>query len=64
MIDPVEVELPRDATAAVQARQLVVDQLEAELDSEELNRVRLLVSELVTNAVVPGNAIASRRRGP
>ena len=52
--DPVEVELPRDATAARQARQLVVDQLAAELDREELDRARLLVSELVTNAVLHG----------
>ena len=55
--DPVEVELPRDATAAGQARQLVVDQLAAELGREELDRARLLVSELVTNAVRHGQGV-------
>lgn len=61
--DPLEVKLPRDATAAGQARQLVVDQLASELGSEELDRARLLVSELVTNAVVHGQGAITLRAG-
>jgi anti-sigma regulatory factor (Ser/Thr protein kinase) len=61
--DPVEVELPRDASAAGQARRLVGDRVAAELGSEELDRARLLVSELVTNAVLHGlGAITLRAR--
>ena len=54
MSRPIEVELPRDATAAARARHLIADRLTAELSDVELDRARLLVSELVTNAVLHG----------
>jgi anti-sigma regulatory factor (Ser/Thr protein kinase) len=54
MSEPLEVELPRDPAAAGRARG-VLDQLGAgRLESEELGRAKLLVSELVNNAIVHG----------
>jgi anti-sigma regulatory factor (Ser/Thr protein kinase) len=50
----IEVELPRDPTAARLARRLV-DELSADrLEANQLGRSKLLVSELVTNAVLHG----------
>lgn len=60
---PLEVELPRDDRAAARARRLVADLVHAELGAEELDRARLLVSELVTNAVVHGRGAITLRVG-
>ncbi len=61
MSGPIEIELPRNASAAAQARQLVVDLLAAELSDHELDRTRLLVSELATNAVRHGQGTITLR---
>jgi anti-sigma regulatory factor (Ser/Thr protein kinase) len=58
---PMEVELPRDASAAARARDHVGDLLEAELSDPELDRARLLVSELATNAVRHGQGMITLR---
>lgn len=50
MTTRVEKKLPTGAKAARQARR-VVDELSADLDTEVLEDVRLLVTELVTNSV-------------
>lgn len=47
-------ELPRERTAPRVARQLVTQRFEGELSEDELSTARLLVSELVTNAVLHG----------
>ncbi len=50
----IEIEPPRDPTAASRARRLL-DELSAErLEADELGRSKLLVSELVNNAVLHG----------
>ena len=61
MSEPVQVALPRDVHSAARARRVVADLYETELDSEELDRARLLVSELVTNAVVHGQGAITLR---
>jgi anti-sigma regulatory factor (Ser/Thr protein kinase) len=58
---PIDVELPRDVTAAARARDLVADLLSEELTDEELERARLLVSELATNAVRHGQGMITLR---
>ena len=49
-----DVELAREATAPWSARRLVKERFADKLSDEELDTARLLVSELVTNAVVHG----------
>ena len=61
MSGPIEVELPRDASAAARARQLVAELLAAEVSDEEVDRARLLVSELATNAVRHGQGVITLR---
>ncbi len=58
---PIEAELPRDATAAARARQLVADLSGAELSDQERDRATLLVSELATNAVQHGQGVITLR---
>lgn len=63
MSEPVQVALAREANSVARARRLVADLCEPALDSEELERAKLLVSELVTNAVLHGQgAITVRMR--
>jgi serine/threonine-protein kinase RsbW len=57
----VEVELPREPSSASRARQLVADLSADTLHSEERNPAKLLVSELVTNAVVHGTGVITLR---
>jgi anti-sigma regulatory factor (Ser/Thr protein kinase) len=52
--DLVEVELPREAIAARVARILLEERFAQTLGSIELDTARLLVTELVTNAVMHG----------
>jgi anti-sigma regulatory factor (Ser/Thr protein kinase) len=52
--EPLEVELPRDPAAAGRARRVLEGLAAAALDAEELGRAKLLVSELVNNAVLHG----------
>ena len=54
MSEPIQVDLARDPNAAGRARRVVADVCGGELDGDELDRARLLVSELVTNAVRHG----------
>lgn len=54
MSEPLEVELPRDPAAAGRARRVLEGLAAAALDAEELGRAKLLVSELVNNAVLHG----------
>lgn len=49
-----EIELPRSRDAARIARRWLADSFAADLSPEELERAKLLGSELVTNAVVHG----------
>lgn len=54
MFEPVEVELPRDPSAGARARCLIEELSAGRLDRDELGRAKLLVSELVNNAVLHG----------
>jgi anti-sigma regulatory factor (Ser/Thr protein kinase) len=54
MFEPVEVELPRDPSAGARARRLVEEICAGTLDLAALGRAKLLVSELVNNAVLHG----------
>jgi anti-sigma regulatory factor (Ser/Thr protein kinase) len=54
LFEPVEVELPRDPTAGARARRLLEDMVAGALDIGELSRAKLLVTELVNNAVLHG----------
>jgi anti-sigma regulatory factor (Ser/Thr protein kinase) len=63
MDDPVEVELPRDPSSASRARHLVGERFAATLDSEDLDKAKLLVSELVTNALLHGQGAITLRAG-
>lgn len=49
-----EVELPRSPGAPSQARRALTQWFAPNLDGDELHRAKLLVSELVTNAVLHG----------
>ncbi|HWC86330.1 MAG TPA: ATP-binding protein [Solirubrobacteraceae bacterium] len=49
-----EVELPRDPGAGARARRLVEEMSAGTLDPDELGQAKLLVSELVNNAVLHG----------
>lgn len=55
MAAPLEIELPRNHDAPGLARFALVDWCSEELDADELDKARLLTSELVTNAVVHGH---------
>jgi anti-sigma regulatory factor (Ser/Thr protein kinase) len=50
----IEVELPRDASAPSRARHLIGELGAHQLDPSELDRAKVVVSELVTNAVLHG----------
>jgi anti-sigma regulatory factor (Ser/Thr protein kinase) len=50
----IDVELPRDQTAASHARRLLDELPVGKLQADELDRSKLLVSELVNNAVLHG----------
>jgi anti-sigma regulatory factor (Ser/Thr protein kinase) len=54
VVEPVEVELPRDPTAGARARRLLEEMAAEQLDIRELGRAKLLVTELVNNAVLHG----------
>ncbi|HWF51377.1 MAG TPA: ATP-binding protein [Solirubrobacteraceae bacterium] len=54
MSEPVEVELPRDPSAGARARRLLEEMAAGKLEGDELGRAKLLVSELVNNAVLHG----------
>jgi len=54
MSESLEVELPRDRGASRVARQLLDERFGTSLTEVELDTVRLLVSELVNNAVLHG----------
>lgn len=56
-----EIELMRDIGASRIARDWLADLLAAELEAEKLTTVRLLASELVTNAVVHGEGAITVR---
>ena len=49
-----DVEVPRDDGAPSRARRLIAALVAGELNGEELDRAQLLVSELVSNAVLHG----------
>jgi anti-sigma regulatory factor (Ser/Thr protein kinase) len=49
-----EIELPRQLSAASQARKWLGDRYGAELETDELDTAKLLASELVNNAVLHG----------
>lgn len=63
MHEPVEVELPRDPSSAARARDLVAELFAAPLGSDELDRAKLLTSELVTNALVHGRGAITLKVG-
>jgi anti-sigma regulatory factor (Ser/Thr protein kinase) len=54
MSDTIEVELPRDPIAGSRARRMLEAMAAGLLDVSELGRAKLLVSELVNNAVLHG----------
>ena len=54
MFEPVEVELPRDPIAGGKARRLLEAMAADSHDMGELGRAKLLVTELVNNAVLHG----------
>jgi anti-sigma regulatory factor (Ser/Thr protein kinase) len=54
MSESLEVEFPRDRGASRVARQLLADRFGTSLTADELDTMRLLVSELVNNAVIHG----------
>lgn len=54
MSEPLEIELPRDPGAGARARRLLEELSAGKLDGDELGRAKLLVSELVNNAVLHG----------
>jgi anti-sigma regulatory factor (Ser/Thr protein kinase) len=60
---PVEVELPRDPSSASRARDLLSKSFAPSLASDELYRAKLLVSELVTNALRHGKGVITLRAG-
>jgi anti-sigma regulatory factor (Ser/Thr protein kinase) len=55
--EPLEVELPRDPHAPFRARRLIEELGAAALDRDELDRATVMVSELVTNAVLHGRGV-------
>ena len=61
MAEPVEVELPRDSSAPRAARHWLQESFGATLDGGEIDRAKLLVSELVTNALLHGHGTITLR---
>lgn len=61
MSEPLEVQLARDPSAGAKARRLVEDLAAGILADAELNRAKLLVSELVNNAVLHGRGTITFR---
>jgi anti-sigma regulatory factor (Ser/Thr protein kinase) len=59
--EPVDIEIPRDPSAGRRARRLIEDLASGRLDAGELSRAKLLVSELVNNAVVHGQGTITFR---
>jgi anti-sigma regulatory factor (Ser/Thr protein kinase) len=57
----VDIDLPRQATAGRRARELLAAHLAAELDQAELDTAKLLVTELVNNAVLHGRGMIALR---
>jgi anti-sigma regulatory factor (Ser/Thr protein kinase) len=57
----VDIDLPREATAGRRARELLTAHLAAELDQAELDTAKLLVTELVNNAVLHGRGMIALR---
>jgi anti-sigma regulatory factor (Ser/Thr protein kinase) len=57
--ESLEVELPRDPQAPSRARRLIDEFGASALDRGELDRAKVLVSELVTNAVLHGRGVIS-----
>jgi anti-sigma regulatory factor (Ser/Thr protein kinase) len=58
---PVEVELPREPSSPSQARNLLSRLFAPALETDELYRAKLLVSELVTNALRHGRGTITLR---
>ncbi|MDQ6804770.1 MAG: ATP-binding protein [Actinomycetota bacterium] len=56
-----QVRLSRSVDAPSRARELLEDRFVATLDRDELEKARLLASELVTNALVHGTGIITLR---
>ena len=63
MTEPIEVELPRDPSAARCARRLLEELSAGALDAGELGRATLLASELVNNALLHGQGTITLRAG-
>jgi anti-sigma regulatory factor (Ser/Thr protein kinase) len=61
VFEPLEVELPRDASAGARARRLLEAMTTGTLEGGDLARAKLLVSELVNNAVVHGQGAITFR---
>jgi anti-sigma regulatory factor (Ser/Thr protein kinase) len=59
--ESLDVELPRDPGAPSRARRLIGELGASTLDRDELDRARVIVSELVTNAVLHGRGVISLR---
>lgn len=57
----VEVELTRDVSSSARARRLVEELCAATVEGVELDTAKLLVSELVTNALVHGQGVITLR---
>jgi anti-sigma regulatory factor (Ser/Thr protein kinase) len=55
--ESLQVELPRNPVAPSTARRLIGELSAGELDGEELDRAKVMVSELVTNAVLHGQGV-------
>jgi anti-sigma regulatory factor (Ser/Thr protein kinase) len=58
---PYEVQLPREVWAASRARKLLAEHFAPALAGRELDTAKLLISELVTNAVVHGEGSITMR---
>ena len=63
MDESLEIELPRHPDAPARARHLIAELGESRLDADELERAKLAVSELVTNALVHGRGAIMLRAG-
>jgi anti-sigma regulatory factor (Ser/Thr protein kinase) len=59
--ESLEVELPRDPHAPSRARRLIGELGAAALDLDELDRAKVMVSELVSNAVLHGRGVIRLR---
>jgi anti-sigma regulatory factor (Ser/Thr protein kinase) len=59
--ESLEVDLPRDSQAPARARRLIDEFGASVLDRGELDRAKVMVSELVTNAVLHGRGVIRLR---